>query len=790
MASRALKAVLLGTAVGLISTSATAQSHDSDEIIVTARKRDEVATAVPITLTAVSAQQLQNRGTNTFDGVARMVPGLTIADGGSTNQGGTIALRGVAGPDTNPAGDQAVSFNIDGVQVAKSSVRRIGFMDLQQIEVLKGPQALFFGKNSPGGIISVRTADPTPEFSAKASLGYELNAHELRGEGYISGPISDTVGVRLAVYGSDMRGWVKSIVPRSNAFAPKHRYAQRSTEYAVRGTIKADLSERFKARFKLTYGHTHGDSLNAGSQTISCPYGASQLVGTVDDCHADEHNNRGDIGTAFTGVEPKFGNGVPFSTAWQLLGGLELNYALSDHLEVASVTGYYKTANKARDHFTRYNVPGVVVPLPFPGFTGLPQVVSAPWYGYHEFSEEMRLTSDFERVNFTIGGIYSKSRGYNGVHAFYYATSPTVGPLEALDSYVVHAGEAYSFFGQLRWNIIPTLELAGGGRYSHEVKSIPLVLKDSSGSPTTPISPFKPPVDRQSFNDFSPEFTATWRPTDLMTLFASYRRGFLSGGFNTSNISTAPVGVNYGPQTIRGFEGGIKTALFGRALRLNVSAYTYKALGLQVTAFNAATSTIRNVGKASIKGIDMDARLRTPIKGLELRGALSYNRARYVRYEAPCYSGQSQAMGCNLRIVNGRGTLWNASGQRLINAPDWAGNVGFNYEAPINSDLKFGLTSDVSFATSYPTIASLKPDNDSPSRALLDASMRIAPNDERWEVALIGRNLTNDFYWSSSQQQQFTGGPAGLSTPGAKLADGVAVPNRAREIILRATFKI
>ncbi|MGH6644826.1 MAG: TonB-dependent receptor plug domain-containing protein, partial [Bradyrhizobium sp.] len=152
-------------------------SVDSD-IVVTARKRDETSIAVPVALTAVGGAEIERRAINNLDGIARIVPQLIVGEGGGTVQGGIIAIRGIAGADANPFGDQAVSFNIDGVQVARASVRRMSEMDIQQVEVLKGPQALFFGKNSPGGIISVRTADPTSSFAAKLSGGYEFNAHE------------------------------------------------------------------------------------------------------------------------------------------------------------------------------------------------------------------------------------------------------------------------------------------------------------------------------------------------------------------------------------------------------------------------------------------------------------------------------------------------------------------------------------------------------------------------------------------------------------------------------------
>src|SRR5262249_17887344 len=137
---------------------AAAPSGGLEEIVITARKRDETSLSSPVVVTAVGAKQLEHLAVANLDGVARLVPQLMIGAHGGAVQGGIVSMRGIAGPSDNPFGDQAVSFNVDGVAIGKSSVRRMADIDLEGIEVLKGPQALFYGKNSPGGIISIRTA--------------------------------------------------------------------------------------------------------------------------------------------------------------------------------------------------------------------------------------------------------------------------------------------------------------------------------------------------------------------------------------------------------------------------------------------------------------------------------------------------------------------------------------------------------------------------------------------------------------------------------------------------------
>lgn len=780
------------TGTGGGSAADTSSSDTSGDIIVTARRRNETSIAVPVVLTAVGGEEMTRRAISSADGVARLVPGLTISVGQGTTQGGTIALRGVAGPDTNPFGDQSVSFNIDGVQIAKSSVRRLAFMDMEQVEVLKGPQALFFGKNSPGGIISIRTADPTSSFAAKASVGYEFNAHEWRGEGFVSGPLTDTLGARVAFYGSKMRGDVKSLVPDDSLYPRFHKYGPHSRDFAVRGTLKFEPNEALTARLKVTYGKVKGAGPAENSQVVFCPLGVSQLEGIVSDCKADGYDNRTDnIGTVFTPFDPAYGDGHTYMKSDQFLTGLELNYAASDSIDITSVTGLYKSNFKAVEHYTRYPV----VPILAFGFSyGLPQLPAAYWYHNREFSQELRVNTSFDGpVNVTAGGIYTNTKASTGGTAFINATTP----FEVQDYDIYHKGSSYSMFGQVRFQATPQLELTAGGRYSHEEKRIPLARNDLTSSTASPL-PVTLPRDKVTFNDFSPEFTISYRPSDRLTVFGSYKRGFLSGGFN--GVPAYPgVDAGYGPQKIRGFEAGIKALLLDGTLRANLSVYDYKVPGLQITAFDAAgiVGSLRNAGGARTKGVEFDLNYRPPIDGLTLRGAIAYNHGRYTEYYGPCYNGQSQGQGCNFRALgNGQarpiltgelGNVQDLAGRQMVNAPDWSWNLGANYETPINSSLKFGVSADANFASSVPTDAYLSPGGRSPKRTLIDATARIGAVDDSWELALIGRNLTKKYYWASAQQLAYTAGATGGVTPGLP-ADYYARLNRGQEIMLRATI--
>jgi iron complex outermembrane recepter protein len=147
-----------------------------------------------------------------------------------------IGLRAISAGDGNTFGDQAVAFNIDGVQIARSTPQQFSDFDLQQVEVLKGPQALYFGKNSLGGIVVLHSGDPTSHLQAGTTGTYEFIAHGWRGEGFVSGPITDSIGGRIAVFGETMRGWVKNITTAGTSYSPNKKYANGQHEFGARDT--------------------------------------------------------------------------------------------------------------------------------------------------------------------------------------------------------------------------------------------------------------------------------------------------------------------------------------------------------------------------------------------------------------------------------------------------------------------------------------------------------------------------------------------------------------------------
>ncbi|MEA3003195.1 MAG: iron complex outerrane recepter protein [Sphingomonadales bacterium] len=783
--------------------AARADAKPDGDIVVTARRREETSIAIPVAVTALDRNMIDRQNITSLADIAKLVPGLKVGEV-SGGVGGTIVLRGVGTTaGSNASFEQTVSTNIDGVQLSRGNALRLGQIDMQTIEILKGPQALFFGKNSPAGVISIRSADPGDALEIIGRVGYEFNAQEMRGDFVVSSPLTETLGVRLALSASTMDGFRTNLAGQAMAAANAIRpgtvtgYVRRGPEqefYFGRGTVKWKPSSAFDARGKFTYAKVSGIGYQQGGgfQRIYCPNGgvpfqnnqataanggvanpALAAALAVDDCKANNLFANGQLNPAFLAQAP-FADRDPRGKGdyLQMIGSWEMNYRLRDHLKLTSVTGYVKQKEFRYDTYS--NSPSdAVAALDFYGYTR-----------YRQVSEEIRLTSSMPGpVNFLLGGYYDKTR---------LATNTTLivnGPIfnQQIE------GRALSGFGQLLWNLVPTLELAGGARYTSEDRDI-VVTRNGIVQPLL--------INHARFNNLSPEATITYRPTGRLTFYGAYKQGFKSGGFAaplTSGAALVAPGPNflYKPEKVSGFEIGAKALLLDGTLRINTAAYSYKYSDLQVNSLDnssgVAVIRVTNAAAARVKGAEGDFVLRPHgLRGFDLHGAVAYNDARYTDFLATCYIGQTVAMGCN-RNPNAAGVNQGQqlAGQQLINAPRWNGSIGFNLDRNVaSSGLAIGFSGDAVFKSSYNPHPERAPGAQQRGVTFLNATARVYDRDHGWEVALIGRNLTNQYRVDVASNAGQTGIAARTGTTIAGgLADLNGNVNRGRELLLQLTLR-
>jgi len=419
----ALRAGLFGSAAAtaMCTLAGTAQAQDtgpqaSEEddnvIIVQARRQNESLQEVPVTVTAIGGETLEKYSVDQVADVTSRVPTLNVQVGGS-GSGGQISLRGVGSSNISAAFDSAVAFDFDGVQVSTMRLVQAGFFDTAQIDVLKGPQSLFFGKSASAGVFSIRSAEPTATWEVGGKASYEFEEKGYTVSGYVSGPLTDTLGVRVAAQWNDIDEFVE-LQPGSNAANGDFRGQD---NLVLRGTLDWEPVAGFDANLKVQYVENSGDGaiqhsdINCGANGVADPVfllqGGLQIPGGHDCNDSDGLYFLPDAAPQLApGVPTATGpslaagrNGVPFSETELWFARLLLNFQLTDELLLTSTTGYVDL--DATD-FDCYSYVGTFGPG-VPGGAGC----SDPRNALEQYTQEIRLTSDLDGpFNFMVGAFY------------------------------------------------------------------------------------------------------------------------------------------------------------------------------------------------------------------------------------------------------------------------------------------------------------------------------------------------------------------------------------------------
>ncbi|MCX7863972.1 MAG: TonB-dependent receptor [Novosphingobium sp.] len=812
------KIVLLGaSALALIATPALA---DDTDIIVTARKQQESILKVPVVVAALGEMQIERAQIKDLTDVAKKVTGLQFGVA-SVESGNLVSMRGYGTNALDPGVDASVSLNIDGMQITQGMAYAVGFFDMAQVEVLKGPQALFFGKASPAGVISVRTADPGDETEVIARSGYEFVANEWRNELIFSSPLSETVGIRLAGMYDDFGGFFRNTAtpntPTGQALGalPMPKRFGETESIMFRGTLVWKPSSDVSARLKVNITRDSQIGSQAG-QLIDCPDGVNSIFFSLnEDCKATRTVNIVGLNpAAFPGMVP-FRGGRPAVLTRQKFGTLELNYNMSPALTLTSVTGYYwmKTAVDFNCSYSGQAASGCM---------------TTKRLKRRDFTQELRLTSDFAGpFNFTLGGFYQDGTITNDlVLAGNVALFGSPAFARLFDGTHDVDIRAISLFGQGRYQVTPQFEIAAGARWTDEKRrSTPTsvdIFGAVTGVPGSIITDFAAEMPPLRAKNWSPELTLTWTPTDDLTIFGSLKQAYKSGSYNIVLAAQKGRPDSFGDERIRGGEIGLKARLADRQINFNIAGYYYKVNGMQVQVILPFAGVIPvlttlNAASSKIYGIDADITYRpNGIEGLEIFAAINWNHARFTKFIAPCDGGQTFAAGCNLNpapvndafpaftdpaLFNGapfRYTSRDLSGARLARAPDWAGNIGFHYERPIGSGLAIGVGGDAQFASKYAALLGSDDQSEIFQKAYAKLNFHLSLKDENdaWEVAFIGNNLTNKMTLSNVSKSNFAGGSVlpGLISGGpalgpAGLAETAGVVDRGRELWIRLTLR-
>jgi len=717
-----------------------------EEIIVTARQQQETLQDVPVTIAALTEADLDRYNITNLVDAAKMVPNMVIAHGGSGN-GSSLRLRGIGSSSISAAFDHSVAINLDGVVVNRGRFIHNSYMDMGQLEVLKGPQSLYFGKSATAGVVSITTNDPGDEFEMEVSGGYETEYDGIFGEFVISGPLSDTLGARLAV------GWTKNDELFKNYSADND-----TVNVAISGADKYYGDESLNTRLtlvwnpldnfeaKLKYSYSEYDNHGAGGAWAEevCPEGTQQptaipaasaalaLFQGVDDCKLNGNTSKLNLHPALrAGLPQGFDDGEPGLEQDTHFLSLRMDWDVNENFTATSITGWIDLKHWELDDYSY----GASV------FGGLHNNI------YKSISQELRLASDFDGpLNFQAGLYYQDVEQEFDAYQYAFNLGVLFGPDPVTGwgyDYNKHHfldTQVFSGFMALYWDLNERTEVTVGVRYTDEEKDghieIPYLhaLAGAFGFGAPPL------IDGLEFDDdnLSPEAAINYYLNDDVSVYLSYKQGFKSGGVDNSALPTAALNpaVNggdfsfliYESEEAEGFEAGLKGRFLDSALRFNATAFVYEYSDLQVQLFDSTIIQFSTFNASALEtyGVEFDAQWNTDIEGLTLRGAWAWTDTSYTE-------DFFAATGENLKGEDGAGSA------------DFTGYIGASYDWNAGGGWRVNLSADGRYTGDYAWTATLDPFKQD-SFWVLDAAISLYSEDGRHQFNLIGRNITDEIY--------------------------------------------
>ena len=768
---------------------AAAADSGLEEVVVTARLRPERWIDVPVSITGVAPEQIRQYDLTSMANIKLVAPEITL-DRGFTGSGTSISMRGVSSSSLDAGLEQSILLVFDGMELSRGRILNDAMFDVASIEVLKGPQALFFGKNSPGGVVAVKSEDPTREFSGYARAGYEVTTNHTRSfEGALSGPLTDSLGYRVAAFVSKSEGYIQnedSGVPdlirtaaSGSTFVPAAQPSLGAEEKeAVRLTLKFTPGESLDADLKILLSRYRGQSLQSFDEVMACPAGRTHPVttgGILDsngDCTLNDRSSQGWLSQTIINSWPqvrRYDDGRPYSKDDSVLPTLTLNYHLA-HATLTSITGYYDY-----DYVSQGNADGTS----YSYFWSYSDEKNSSFY------QELRAVSALDGwLNFAAGGHFEYNDrtlyvgGANGPNL----QDPATGRYNLYDNEQHNKSHAQSAFAQAILSLPGHVELTGGARYTHETKSLRSLesyLNPRGVGAATLLPQGKVIAGERSEHNVSPEATLAWHASEHVMLYGAYKTGYLSGGFSNpgtlSAVSTLQT-LTFNDETAKGFEAGLKATLLDNKLTGSLTAFRYKYEGLPLTSLIALSSTAvtfvtQNAASTITRGVELESTWR-PVTGFTLRGSASYDQAYFEQFDAAqCYTGQTLALGCVAAPVTGAKTQ-NLSGRPVYRAPKWLLSAGAGYDFGLTGELRLGLNADLRYTSGYYTGLNLNPLSYQTGFTTVNTGVRLST--DKWSLAVIGRNLSNRRY-----------GTLGVDKPGGT-GEVYTVAGEPRVVVLQA----
>lgn len=730
--------------------ASAAEAPALDEIIVTAQKRVQKLEDVPISLTALNGTKLEEAGITSPAGISDYTPSFNMTQ---TGIGTNIAIRGISS-GVNQGFEQSAAMFVDGIHYGRAQLARAPFLDVERIEILRGPQSILFGKNSTAGAISIINAKPGNEHTGSLSVSYDPDLGDREGRLVLSGPISETVGGRLAILSRTTDGYIENTTLNRDESADK--------DQVVRATLEWKPTDTWDITLKLEDG-----SFDSNGRNI-------EVVKPVTN---PALNTTGDVNPYRTILSYLTAGQYQLDTTQDGKRQSNGDYSYNDTSNI-TLTAEHDIGDLTLTSITGYNgyTYSELCDCDFTGASGF-NIFSDE--KYRQASQELRLASGTNQKVSWIGGLFYQGSNIKFHDKVYVPTDSVIATGMStrigttLANLLRGASTQRDFtqdtslasaFGQITWNINDASRFLIGARYTQETKEASRHQYHVSAAGVvqplgTPTSPYNilwnifqvDPHDIKGKRDesgFTPQVIFQHDLNASDRLYASYTTGFKSGGFDVrSNSAPESLGGIYpGAATngtwefqdedVKNYEVGGKFLLAKGAAELNIALFRSDFTNMQTSQFDGSLSfNVTNAGEARVQGLEIDSRWAISTN-LLMRGGASYLDFEYLDFKGgQCAFGQT---------ANSGPTTCDQTGMSREFVPKYQGNVGWDYDINLANGWKITNTLDLIFNDGYLTTPSLDKRFAQPSYTKVNARIALSGVDGLWELALVGKNLTDE----------------------------------------------
>ena len=691
-------ALLAGAAWSALSTFAMAQdaapqegASALDEVVVTARRRDELLKDVPISVSAIGEERLEQTGASDITALQQQTPNATVQVARGSNSTLISFIRGVGQQDPLWGFEPGVGLYVDDVYVARPQGAVLDIYDVQRIEVLRGPQGSLYGRNTVGGAVKyvTNTLSQDPELTLRGAYG-SYNQIDLMASGSI--PLADNFRVGGAVASYQRDGYGTNI----------NTGAEHYNKDVLAGRISAEWEPRDDMSIRLAYDRVQDDSNpRHGHREIAGATPAGAVLPSVYDTNAG------------VGDENSVMNQGASAT---------IRLDLNDNWTFKSITAWREGDTDTVIDFDNTPAPTLDIPA---------------YYADDQLTQEFQFLFDYDRIQGVAGIFYLDGHAEGAFDTVLAGAGIVIGTGGSVDT------ESWAGFADINLDITDRLHLGLGMRYTLDTKEGTVFRANYLGATRSPLlggTPRAPLLVRtnytnsKDFTQFTPRVALSYDLTDDMTTYVSFSQGFKSGGFDMRGdaIFTPDTVNGYDPETVDSWEIGLKGALDRLTFALSAfhNEYQDQQVTTQVPAVGGIASFVDNVGSSTFYGFEFEGRLRI-LDSLSANFAVGYLNSdfeEFLRYNLATLAYED----ISDQVV-------------LQNAPEWTGYLGLTWIGDVGGG-ELAITPSISYRGDYSQFEFPNPVLDQQAYSLVDLSIVWTDPTDRFTLGLYGKNLTDEEY--------------------------------------------